>query len=58
MESDLKEIQKIVELLRKFQPHTLEEELDKQAQILWRLSLFIVRLKIKKSKKWSIQKFI
>lgn len=49
MESDLKEIQKIVELLRKSQPHASEEELDKQAQSMWNLALFLVRLKIKKS---------
>jgi len=46
---NLKEIKKIVELLRKLQPNTSEEELNKQSENLYQLGLFWIRLKIKNS---------
>jgi len=47
MQQNLKDIQKITDLLRKFQPHTSVEDLEKIAQDLLELGLFLVRLRVK-----------
>lgn len=53
MRTNLENIKKITELLRKLQPHMSEEELEKQSQNLYELAIFLVRLKAKAHSKAS-----
>lgn len=48
MRPDSENIKKIIECLQKLQPKATEEELERTAQNLYQLGLFLVQAKLKK----------